>query len=690
MVRHLGNDSNMSVLLNRVFSSLLAVVALSLSVDHQEGAAWSDVSITLPASLPPFGPQLSCSVPSDHSAVIAEGKRSIRVRCSNGTEIMQCGGERVEPLDVSVRDVCGNHTIPLYAASHARLVTQSSETVQAEWLEVSPEGRTRVVAQRSLDVTKDTQLPILNHSDRYLRVTRGNASPVTVSAEDLLAPGGWTLPKRRPGGEILGLLRPSAIEPLAYRLTGPNQDTNLSGRRYFSVQGLESGSHSIMAVYESGLTGRGTSVDVLAGTSRVIVLEPEDIGAVTIAATPALCANGTELVIWRIHELQQASITRVRVARIADLSPCRWYVDGLPIGEYEASLHTSKGLGGSRGFTITSQQVTMLGISPSAVSARGRVSKDGKPLVGASITFIPSHGGVGSEAVSDEDGVYSLVLADEGDYTTTLKASGIFEMKGARLRRGANTIDWTINQKGTIYVRVVDFVRDMELRIQLRGIGPSAMWSIKSPDAEGNAVTWEGLTAGTYEVSATQSQLVSDVKTVVIDANHSSASIDLILHSNTSRLWVRDDRGGPILDPVFYPGSPRPALIGPGLYSLEGVAPGTKLRVSGRGLVPVCRVVPRDGDAEVILGIGRATVLWLEKLGSTAASVILNGILVFPGSDCPIPLTEFGAIQVTGTDLRIRVDRLPSVDGIRLVTSDGVYQLSWSADGTVMLTRPPP
>jgi hypothetical protein len=113
------------------------------------------------------------------------------------------------------------------------------------------------------------------------------------------------------------------------------------------------------------------------------------------------------------------------------------------------------------------------------------------------------------------------------------------------------------DQAGTISAHVLNSDSGPDVRVQLRGIEPSGLWKIKSLDADRSDVTWDAIPTGLYELSATQSSRVSNTVTVRIENEHRTASIELTLRNNSSRLWVRDDVGDAILEPIFHPFAPR-------------------------------------------------------------------------------------------------------------------------------------
>ena len=119
---------------------------------------------------------------------------------------------------------------------------------------------------------------------------------------------------------------------------------------------------------------------------------------------------------------------------------------------------------------------------------------------------------------------------------------------------------------------------------------------------------------------------------------------------------------------------------------MDGVAPGTPMRIRAGGLVPVCRTAPRNEAIDITLVPGRSVLLQfsapdMASLGSDAASLV--GV---SSSDCPIPLASFNYAKVPTSEnepSRFMIHNFPSVDGFVLATPERRQQMIVPESGII-------
>jgi hypothetical protein len=331
---------------------------------------------------------------------------------------------------------------------------------------------------------------------------------------------------------------------------------------------------------------------------------------------------------------------------------CRWAIDGLTPGMYQADLILPTGSGGSSElFVVREREITRVMIAPAKVRVAGRVSISGKPLALASIEFNPLGRQWGAITVTtDASGQYSTMLAAPGRYEMLLQGkSAPTAFRNIDASAGLNTFDWAITGGGKISVRVRNVRPELKATVYIESSRASHTGELASGDEP--VLTKEGLDFDNYSVSARQGDaLVSAFANVVLDASSPAAVVDLELLENRSVLMLTAPDWRPVSKAQVRALSPAHFMMRvnssiqptePGVFPLDGLRPGTYLLIRADGFAPTCRMVPLNSTVYATLEAGRRVEVRLPRDLSPAAVRGLAALTDVPGSDCPVPLVEF-------------------------------------------------
>ena len=229
---------------------------------------------------------------------------------------------------------------------------------------------------------------------------------------------------------------------------GKSARTNASGT--FEMQSLRPGRYRFTASKAGYVEGTESDVDISAGTPIRIVLQT---GGTIYGRVTGLSES----------DMPSASVTARsgRASSSAAVDPQgNFRIEGVPTGTVSVSATvqprdvTGRRTSGTQTVEVTagsSQQVTI--DFRGDVVVRGRVTRNGKPLGGASVSFYPRQSNTQASASTstDEQGLYSVSGLEEGEYnvgvtdvqrfspyntTYTVRGSGTFDIdyKAASLR----------------------------------------------------------------------------------------------------------------------------------------------------------------------------------------------------------------------------------------------------------------
>lgn len=562
-----------------------------------------------------------------------------------------------------------------------------------EWLVRRADGF-EVLATRTMSADKAITIAITPSADRFVRFSRPGAAPVTVPSARLVEAAGWRLPDATAGGELVALIDSAPVMPVAYQISGDSTrtinrgDDDITASTLFA-RGLFAGHHQVVPVYQGGLTGDPVPVVVEAAKSTVVRLQPEPVGEAFVTAPPASCATATMFAVSLVTQSPATGTLRRSVFHTSDVSACQWLIAGLKPGRYDVSLRGPSSASGRQGIDIVAQSRASIALSAAVVNVTGRVRYGDAPAANMNLLFTIDKDGFAASTVTESDGTYTLTLDRPGDYRVMLTDASKQEMRSARIALGDNTVDFTIARGATIRARVSNQSGPDNVVVDIRSHDASSFFSWKDLKNGAQEAEWSALAYGTYELSAKQGTLASDTQTVIVDADHPEATIDLRLDETRTTLTLRDEAGQPVPQARFFIVIPQPKETSPGVYALSGVPPGTRLRIraSSGPLVPTCRIVPRDQSIDVVMASGRpVTLQFPEALRSLGA----NGFTLvgLAGAECPVPLGDFAATPLASTSpdtSQFLIQNFPLDERLTLIGPRGPRMLVPAANGVLQV-----
>lgn len=378
--------------------------------------------------------------------------------------------------------------------------------VTIEHLTIDSDGRAHMTGDSRLTVGAPLALTYESGEGRYVRFSYEGVSPHTYSTVELGALNRLRLPDALPGGELLLLVPPATVRPVALEIEGPRvQTVHPGGAQYVSLAGLPEGGYRVVPVYEGGIKGRARTYDVQTARSSIAAMPIEAVGTADIVAEAAVCAGATEVLVDMVVPAAGASRTpppRARVLR-SDEPHCELIVAGLPPGTFQVSYRTSRTGTGRTTFEIAPQAVSRVLVRGPSVTVTGRVTLNGDPIADATLVFLflgsadlPS--GSRSETRSDGAGFYSVTLESAGRYQTSFlpRESGFFSAnEQATFVDGANTFDISLTG-GTITVGLEGWDRRTPIDVKLVSSRHHMQWRW-----QGRPSVFGALSPGDYEVT---------------------------------------------------------------------------------------------------------------------------------------------------------------------------------------------
>lgn len=186
---------------------------------------------------------------------------------------------------------------------------------------------------------------------------------------------------------------------------------------------------------------------------------------------------------------------------------------------------------------------------------RGRVTRNGVPLKGASISFSPRTGRslASSSGSTDEEGMYSITGLDEAEYNVNVMDLQRFSTYATTYQvRGSATFDIDY-EASALRGRVIDAMTNTPLadaNVQLRSAGATEGFRgmrATTTDA-GGAFILDGVSPGSYIANASKEGYGNDSRTILIDERPPDDLELKIARSEGVTLKVVDARGGRSLD----------------------------------------------------------------------------------------------------------------------------------------------
>jgi hypothetical protein len=624
--------------------------------------------------------------------------REQELDCSRPMGDLKCDFGGAEPIDLALNLACRTPGVALVRGRiiALKLERRTPNQILVQWLDGTEFPALKVVAEREVSPNLPVQIVVGSTRQRLVRFIQPRASPVTITAAELLKDSTLDLQDIRPGGELLGRIQDAPVLPDFYRFgnlprilasddpRGPSLQIRNSFVRAVS---LPAGSHSIVPVYAGGMLGRPVPFVIGAGQSTAVDLRPERVGRVDIVADSATCLQAESLRIVRKVVPLAGTIAGATEVFRGNIGPdCRLSVAGLTPGDYDAVFGSAGGSLLRRAFIVAEQDITKLSVSTVEVNVRGRITNNDRPFTGA-VEFVAIKSGSTMRASTDGAGAFDVTLADTGDFDVFLR-SGRARVIGQQRRThfvpGDNSFDWSITG-GEVRIQVTGWDRSVPLDLFLRRAAPISDGStaesirIRVEDELPLAITGLGLGEYTLEGRETARQRnrakISRNVRFVLDDRNATAEVKLDLIDNTATMTVIDEAGLVVPDALAYSTTGMARSLGGGVLSLEDISPGAPVQVRASGLTPSC-VIPRvDGETVVRLERGRAVEVRLQGLPN---SIVPVGSVTWSGVGCAVGMEDFeyGLLAPIEGVSRFLIRNFPSANNVVFTVALPAMKLS--------------
>ena len=292
--------------------------------------------------------------------------------------------------------------------------------------------------------------------------------------------------------------------------------TNAAGA--FEMETLETGRYRFRAVKSGYAEGILNDVDVSAGAPLRI----------TLTAGGTISGRVTGL---SEADLANTTVTATGLGRGSANAPVdaqgNFRLEGSPTGTVRVHAQVSRSMGDGRTSPIQtievpaggSQQVTIA--FPAGNPVRGRVTRNGLPLPGASVLYLPRRGGQQSSVsvTTDEQGGYTTTL-EQGDYNVSVRdsrRSGSYNTTYSVRGAGSHDIDW---KAGPVRGRVLAASTNEPVsnaNVQLRSTSPDMPNVLSATTDPNGTFTIEYVPAGAYTVTAGGDGFANEIRQMTID-----------------------------------------------------------------------------------------------------------------------------------------------------------------------------
>jgi large repetitive protein len=290
--------------------------------------------------------------------------------------------------------------------------------------------------------------------------------------------------------------------------------TNATGQ--FEFASLSSGRYRFTASKSGYLEGVAEDVDVGSGGNVRIQLRT---GGTVYGRVTGLSEQ----------ELSGASVTarsgRTSSSAVVDPSG-NFRIEGAPTGTVQVSAATAsrsfmeRRTSGTQTVEVTAGSAAQVNLEfRSDTSVRGRITRNGVPLSGATVMFQPRGGSRASASTSaDEAGSYTVSGLEEGEYTVMVADAQRFNpyQTTYHVRAGASTFDIDY-QIASVRGRVLDAgtnepIADATVNFRPSSTGGEMRFTRGAmTDPNGN-FTMDSVSAGTYTVTASREGYGTEVR----------------------------------------------------------------------------------------------------------------------------------------------------------------------------------
>jgi hypothetical protein len=572
------------------------------------------------------------------------GLRNGRVACDSS--IVSCDAPGFEPIDTPAAEVCKHSRLPWVRSAQIQLRTKETLShARIEWHSFGADANWTSQATRLLPPPAKPFIEASFIASRIIRVVRPGASPVSIPTVWLRDSRVWELPSAVAGGEVLIAVEDVPIKPGEFQIT-PLGRTAKFVQDFAVLTGLPPGEYTLVPVYAGGIVGQSARFEIRSEETTPIYLKATNVGGAQIFHEAGSCSSAEVLTLSKAVTLDapaRKAVELVPVITQPSTPTCDWTVAGLQPGNYRATVYANDQTLASAEFDVQVQQFATVRLAQPIVSAFGRLTLNGEPAAQRTIEFFQTGSSSRISATTDADGNYRVFMSKPGEYLMAVR--GWSQTRKVVVRKDETQLDWAVTG-GILTVTVNGMVE--ESHIEIRRANPDTLIWRELP-REAVRHSFEGIPFGTFDVIARSKNRSSKQVSVTLSMNDPEKEIILDLHTNRSFLALRAHNGTAIGGAKFSRLFPHPQEVTAGIYSLEGVAPGTELRIKPPApWAPICIVAPENRDREVVLEEGARALLELIGFERWELGSDLGRISGVRTSDCSVAFADF-AIQLIST-----------------------------------------
>lgn len=319
------------------------------------------------------------------------------------------------------------------------------------------------------------------------------------------------------------------VEGLRGRIAG------VSSSEHLSIRGLLEGDYRVVPVYQGGIRGRPLAASIRRGSSTVLLLPYESLGEAHLQLAPEYCNSGAQLHVQAFGNGPD---------RLQAVESCDTRLGGLRPGSYRVTLRDASMAVGPVSFIVRAQQVVSVAFPSPDISVSGRVTASGRPIEGATVTYL----GNGSDAVSgvrrveaqtDSTGFYRAVLNRAGAYRYQVshRRAGLTARGQMMIREGANRGDIAL-AGGTVRVTVLGLRERARVTLRLEDERDRSFGSYEMSWEKGSSwqPVFEAVPTGRYKLTVRAYGLPpSFADEIAVELTPSTQDIEVSLNMKTAK-----------------------------------------------------------------------------------------------------------------------------------------------------------
>lgn len=588
-------------------------------------------------------PQSVCHQSSKSLANEPTVQRTLKLTCDSS--IVSCDAPGFEPIDAEAAEICKRGQLPWVGSRQVQLRTNERlDLARVEWRDLDSESNWTLQAARSMQATPLRFIESSSIPSRVISIIRPGASPVSKPVVWLRDSLSWDVPDPIAGGEVVIGIAPVPVRPVEFRIE-PGGRTAKPVQGFVVLAGLLPGEYTLTPIYDGGVSARSERFEIRSQQTTPIYLQGADVGGARISRQAAACSTEETLNLFKAVAFEapaRKAIELVPVIAHSSTPNCDWTFAGLQPGTYRATVYAHGQTLETAEFDVAVQQFTNVSLAQSVVSVFGRLTLNGEPARQRTVEFFQLGNSSRISVTTDEDGRYRAFMNKPGDYLMAVR--GWSQTRRIVARKDETQIDWAVT--GGILTIVLNGVTD-DTMIEIARKAPELLIWHQLPRAE-TRHSFEGIPFGTFTVVARGKGASSKPRSVTLSPNDPEQEITLNLTTNRSNVVVRGQNGAPISGARFSKLSPQPQETAPGVYSLDGVAPGTELRIKPPApWAPVCVLAPENRDREIVLAQGAPVHLELTGFERWELGSDLGRLTGIPSSECLVAFGDFAVKQIS-------------------------------------------